>query len=234
MFQPVDQRHLRTHIMVGNLLQNFAHGVLGLRVSFDFAIALRQHERQIEAFVSGLFRPNNGERQRERPFTKDNIEEFKEYYREQITIAARNPEDEHIKNVVRNREDQARANAEVVRTMNNIPSSPSLDRYRPSPSPSRGNVPVSVPPSRDYSESRPTGLYTPALQLHGSMFNQQQVINTPQLTLNSVDRTTRVGMHNQVVDPTALTSILNSLQQQNAALNNLGSISPALYASQAN
>ena len=93
---------------------------------------------------------------------------------------------------------------------------------------------MSVPPSREYSESRPTGLYTPALRLHGSMFNQQQVINTPQLTLDSVDRPTRVGMHNQVVDPTALTSILNSLQQQNAALNNLGSISPALYASQAN
>ena len=67
MFQEVDQRHLRTHIMVGNLIENFAHGVLGLRVSFDFAIALRQHEREIENFVSGLFRPNNVEK--ERPFT---------------------------------------------------------------------------------------------------------------------------------------------------------------------
>ena len=118
--------------------------------------------------------------------------------------------------------------------MNNLPSSPSLERYHPSPPPSRGNVPVSVPPSRDNSESRPTGLYTPALQFHGSLFNQAQVINTPQLMLNSVDRTTRVGMHNQVVDPTALTRILGELQHQNAALNNPGLVSPALYASQAN
>ena len=93
--------------MFGNLIQNFAHGVLGLRPRFDIARALSQHARDIEDFVAGFFKPTN--RESERPFTKDNIEEFKEYYREQITIAARNAEDEHIKNVVRNREDQARA-----------------------------------------------------------------------------------------------------------------------------
>lgn len=93
--------------MFGNLLQNFAHGVLGLRVSFDFTIALRQHERVIADFVAGLFKPNN--RERERQFTKDNIDEFKEYYRDQITTAARIAEDEYYKNYVRNREDQARA-----------------------------------------------------------------------------------------------------------------------------
>ena len=58
--------------MVGNLIQNFAHGVLGIHPNLDIARGLRQHERSIEIFVSGMLKMKSEHRQ----FTKDNILKF--------------------------------------------------------------------------------------------------------------------------------------------------------------
>lgn len=78
MFQTVEERHLRTHIMVGDLIENFAFGVLGIVPNFDIRHALRQHETSISKFVSGIFRVRHEDRQ----FTRENVAEFRQYYRE--------------------------------------------------------------------------------------------------------------------------------------------------------
>ena len=71
--------------MVGDLIQNFAFGVLGIVPNFDIRHALRQHETSIAKFVAGIFKMRPEDRQ----FTRENVAGFRVYYREQIIQAAR-------------------------------------------------------------------------------------------------------------------------------------------------
>jgi hypothetical protein len=127
MYQTVEERHLRTHIMVGDLIQNFAFGVLGIVPNFDIGLALRQHETSISKFVAGIFRM----RPEDRPFTRENVAGFREYYREQIIQAARKAELAYHQSKEKNIEARRRAEAAAAAL-----NSPSLEHYRPSSTPS--------------------------------------------------------------------------------------------------
>jgi len=194
IFQELEPRHLRTHVTVGTLLENFALGVLGLRFDFLFSVALKQHERAIEKFVQGIF--NQPASQSHRQFTRDNLDDFKLHYRDSIITAARKAEDEYYKNFTLQREEQARRNALFAMMSANHPTSnvpsPTMTLNRATPPHTN---PVATSQDENASRQNPN-LSSPA---HGGRVNYDPLLmRTPLTNQNTVDRPTTLRLNHQV------------------------------------